>query len=53
MKKEGTDEHTEWLEGHKNECSANHCGSAGKMEVDAIEEMFSRSVENFGVKVAQ
>lgn len=49
-KKKGTDEYTEWLEKHDNECSANHSGSAGKMEVDADKEMFSRSVEKFGVK---
>lgn len=35
-------------ENHKDSCSSNHTGSAGKMEVDSITEMFSRSVEKFG-----
>lgn len=43
-KKKGTDE---W---HEEECFANHSGSAGKMEVDAVKEMFSWSEETFGVK---
>ncbi|EZA47079.1 hypothetical protein X777_16771 [Ooceraea biroi] len=49
-KKEDTDEYTEWYEEHENECFANHSGSAGKMEVDAMKEMFSRSEEKFKVK---
>ncbi|XP_029169169.1 uncharacterized protein LOC114939099 [Nylanderia fulva] len=39
----------EWYENHKDSCSSNHAGSAGKMEVDSIMEIFSRSVEKFGV----
>jgi len=39
----------EWLSSHEN-CSINHSGSSGKMEIDAIIEMFSRSVEKHGVK---
>lgn len=39
----------EWYEDHKDSCSSNHTGSSGKMEVDSITEMFSRSVEKFGV----
>lgn len=39
----------EWLENHEN-CGVNHSGSAGKMEIDAVVEMFSRSVEKHGVK---
>lgn len=39
----------EWYENHKDSCSSNHTGSSGKMEVDSITEMFSRSVEKFGV----
>lgn len=48
--KEGTDEYIEWYEQHEDECFANHSGLAGKMEVDAIKEMFSRSEEKFEVK---
>lgn len=40
----------EWYENHKETCSSNHEGSAGKMEVDSIIEMFLRSDEKFGVK---
>lgn len=36
-------------EDHKNECMANHEGSAGKMEVDEVLEMFKRSLEYFNV----
>ena len=28
----------------------NHIGSAGKMEVDSVKEMFSRSIDQYGVK---
>ncbi|KMQ87762.1 hypothetical protein RF55_12871 [Lasius niger] len=49
-KKEGTAEYQEWMEMHGSQCLANHEGSPGKMEVDAITEMFQRSVENYGVK---
>ena len=41
----------EWLEGHDN-CDVNHIGSAGKMEVDSAKEMFSRSIDQYGVKYA-
>jgi len=44
------DQFEEWYEDHKESCSSNHNGSAGKMEVDSIVEMFVRSVEKFGVK---
>lgn len=42
-KKEGTAEHEEWMAEHQNVCGSNHEGSAGKMEVDSVIEMFSRS----------
>lgn len=45
-----TDEYEEWLEKHKEECACTHSGSAGKMEVDGVIEMFKRSVERFGVR---
>lgn len=48
--KEGTAEYTEWYETHHEECLANHSGSAGKMEVDSIKEMFSQSEEKYGVR---
>lgn len=40
----------DWYETHKDTCDANHNGSAGKMEVDAVKEMFGCSEELFGVK---
>ena len=48
--KEETEEYAEWLENHANECQANHEGSAGKMEVDAVVEMFQRSETLHNVK---
>lgn len=49
INKTGTDEYTEWYEHHKQDCFANHVGSASKMEVDSVQEMFLRSREKFGV----
>lgn len=46
----GTDEYMDWLENHVDECQANHEGSSGKMEVDAILDMFKRSEDKYGVK---
>lgn len=43
QKKEGTDEYNEWHELHEPHCNVNHSGSAGKMEPDAVVQMFSRS----------
>lgn len=40
----------EWYAEHEEDCTKNHEGSAGKMEVDAVKEMFLRSEEKFGVK---
>jgi len=34
---------------HVENCDINHKGSAGKMEVDAVLEMFKRSEEKYGV----
>ena len=39
-----------WFGDHKEDCAANYRGSAGKMEVDAIKEMFLSSEEKFQVK---
>ncbi|XP_029177754.1 uncharacterized protein LOC114945652 [Nylanderia fulva] len=49
-KKVDTTEYEEWKTSHANECQANHEGSAGKMEVDAIIEMFQRSEQLHQVK---
>jgi len=38
-------EYEVWYDEHKSHCTANHEGSAGKMEVDGVLEMFQRSVE--------
>ena len=48
-KKKDTEEYEEWLEGHEN-CDVNRIGSAGKMEVDSVREMFSRLTDHYGVK---
>ena len=45
-------EFEEWYLSHKDICSANHDGSAGKMEVDAVVEMFSRSEDLHNLKYA-
>ncbi|KYN11794.1 hypothetical protein ALC57_16049 [Trachymyrmex cornetzi] len=44
-----TEQYQEWKSNHEENCQANHVGSAGKMEVDAMKELFSRSVEKHGV----
>jgi len=49
-KKEGTAEYEEVYSAHEPKCDANHQGSAGKMEVDAVIEMFRRSVKLHNVK---
>ena len=49
-KKEGTTEYAEWYEDHQEQCASNHDGSAGKMEVNSITEMFSTSEQKYGVK---
>lgn len=49
-KNKNDENYIEWFKQHQQECSLNHVGSAGKMEVDAIKEMFSASEEKFGVR---
>lgn len=49
--KKGTNEYDIWHDIHEQHCSINHTGSAGKMEVDCMKEMFCRS-ESRGVKYA-
>lgn len=45
-----SDEYKLWYEEHEPHCTNNHTGSAGKMEVDAVKEMFSSSEEKYGVR---
>lgn len=45
-----TQEYIDWYENHTDECSWNHEGSAGKMEVDSVIEMFERSWEYYGIR---
>ena len=40
----------EWYEKHKANCSENHEGSAGKMEVQGVVKMFLRSLEKYAVR---
>lgn len=40
--KKGTLQYDQWYKEHQSTCGINHAGSAGKMEVDAMKEMFSR-----------
>ncbi|XP_071652157.1 uncharacterized protein [Temnothorax longispinosus] len=49
-KKQNTSEYEEWLENHEAECTANHEELSGKMEVEAIVEMFKHSETLHGVK---
>lgn len=48
----GTTEYEQWHKTHTDECQANHEGSSGKMEVDAVVEMFVRSKSLHGLKYA-
>lgn len=50
--KKNTDGYQSWYENHEEECTCNHKGSAGKMEVDGVIEMFARSEELHNVKYA-
>lgn len=49
-KKEDTAEYNEWMESHADNCQSNHQGSAGKMEANAVVEMFQRSEAPHNVK---
>lgn len=51
-KQKNTAEYEEWKNVHENNCQVNHSGSAGKMESDAIVEMFSRSESTCNVRYA-
>lgn len=45
-------QYEEWKTQHEPNCRANHQGSAGKMEMDAVIEMFKRSDDLHHVKYA-
>lgn len=49
-KKKDTQEYEDWLETHTSDCTANHEGSSGKMEVAGVIEMLKRSEEKYSVK---
>jgi len=51
-KKKDTVEYEEWHALHEKYCDVNHNGSAGKMEPDAVVEMFSRSESTYNVRYA-
>lgn len=44
-KDKNTEQYAMWHDEHEENCSVNHAGSAGKMEMDSVKEMFSRSEE--------
>lgn len=50
LKNEDIAEFETWYKSHKENCTSNHEGSAGKMEIDGIVKMFERSEEKHGVK---
>lgn len=50
-KSKNSREYLEWKEDHDDEdCTKNHEGSAGSMEVESVKKMFLRSEEVHGVK---
>jgi len=49
-KKLDTCDYDEWYKTHADVCKANHEGSSGKMEVDAVIEMFHRSKDLHDLK---
>lgn len=51
-KEKGSAKYEEWLKNHIEMCSANHIGSAGKMESDGIIEIFQRSLKLYNVVYA-
>ncbi|XP_076545772.1 uncharacterized protein LOC143305567 [Osmia lignaria lignaria] len=52
-KNEDVAAYNDWYEEHEDSCTINHRGSPGKMEVDAVIEMFERSVEKHHAKYAK
>ncbi|XP_032663117.1 uncharacterized protein LOC116840472 isoform X1 [Odontomachus brunneus] len=47
--KKGTQEYNIWYDSHEEEC-ANNCKGNRRMKIDALKEMFGRSVEQHGIK---
>ena len=47
-----TSEYNEWIKTHADQFQANHEGSSGKMEVDAVTKMLKRSESLHGLKYA-
>ena len=47
---DGTDEHTEWWESHKDQCNTNYVGSPGSMDPTGCPHIFERSVEKYEVR---
>lgn len=43
-------EYTTWWLNYKHQCSLNHTGSSGAMEVQGIQEMFNRGVDKYDLK---
>lgn len=52
-KNDDISEYDNWYENHQENCSINHTGSARKMEIDAVKEIFSRSIEKHNVRYAK
>lgn len=48
-KDEAVEKYDSWYE-TDNTCTINHTGSADKMEIDAVKEMYIKSEELYGVK---
>lgn len=53
QKKINAEEFEIWFDEHSPNCKKNHDGSAGKMEVTGVYEMFLRSLELHGVRYAE
>lgn len=45
-----SDEYEEWYLSHASECQANHLGSSSKMESDGMVNIFTRSLQERGVR---
>lgn len=50
IKKLSKEDFQVWYDEHAPDCSSNHSGSAGKMEVDGVIEMFERSMDLHNVR---
>jgi len=50
LKEENPVEYESWLADHEENCQLNHDGSAGSMEKAAAIKIFSRSIDNYGLR---